>query len=175
MRNQLLNNTSTRCIDLVSECYANKCVANKLSEILRRRKGYIVRVVHSYVHGRDRIVSKILKRVSMEQQLIAIIDYERGVSRAYIDKHFELKEIESRILIGTSKRKSNVMVIVFGPDIEDALLCRISKDLCRDLFKLKRIKSRDACSIVEKLIEESEEGKRILYRLSEEILSKLST
>ena len=161
---------------LVSECYANKCLADELSQTLRRRAGHGVRPkhnYHNYRYGRDRIISEILKK-QLTGKLIAVIDYERGISRHYVDKHFELREVVSCIFVGIGKRKPNIIAIVFDPDIENAFLCRISRELCRDKFQLERIKSRDACNIVKRLIEESIEGKKILNRLSEEILKILN-
>lgn len=166
------SNKAFKSIEILSECYANKCLAGKLSEILRKRTDYAIRVVHSYKYGRDRIISELLKRSLARQWIIAIIDYERGISRVYIDTLFKLKEVENHIFIGVSKRKPNITVIVFDPDIESAFLCKLSKELCRNLFKLKHIKSRNACNVVERVIEESSEGKRILYKLSKEILNK---
>ena len=99
------------------ECYANRCLADELARMLRRRI------------GRDRIVSRVLKSPLTGRLLIAVIDYERGVSRVYIDRHFELEEVADRILIGVARKKPNVMAIVFDPDIENAFLCRVSRQL----------------------------------------------
>lgn len=161
-----------KSIELLSECYANNCLASKLSEILRKRTDYAIRVLHNYKYGRDRIIKEILKRSPTRQLIIAIIDYERGISRVYIDIHFKLKEVEKHIFIGVSKHKPNTMAIVFDPDIESAFLCRISKELCINSLKLKRVKSSNACKIVERLIEKNSEGKRILYKLIDEILNE---
>ena len=166
--------SSLENVELVAECYANKCIADKLSQALRKRMGCEVRVKHTYRHGRDRVVSEILKRpLAGQQRLIAVIDYERGISREYINNHFELEEVVNSIFAGVSRSKPGVVAIVFDPDVESAFLCRISKERCKNKSLLERIKSRRACNAVEGIVEGSREGERILSRLSEEVLNRL--
>ncbi len=167
------NNISSN-IQLIPECYANRCIAEKLSEMLAKHLGYTPRVVHSYKYGRDRIIREIMKRSQMGQRFIALIDYERGVSRVYIDRHFELEEIEANIFIGVSRRSPDAIAVVFDPDIESAFLCMVSRELCESPSRLRRVKSRDACGIVGRLLEEYREGVRFMQRLVNGILGRLS-
>lgn len=173
MSSKELNN-KPKIVKLIAECYANKCIADKLSEILKKHTNYIIDTpLHNYKLGRDRIIKDILKKQSTKHLVIAIIDYERGVSRVYIDKNFKkLGEVEGPIIISVSKQRPNVAAIIFDPDIEEAFLCKMSRNLCKDPHKLERIKSIEACQIIEKLLDKSDEGRNLLNKLSEEILSK---
>jgi gamma-glutamyl phosphate reductase len=161
-------------IKLIPECYANKCIANKLYEILKRQLRQHISILHNYKHGRDRIISKILKSPLAEQALIAVIDYERGISRIYIDEHFELEKVINYIFIDISKHDPKVMAIIFDPRIEEAFVCRVSKELCKNPFLLEQIRSRNACNILKKVVDKNKEAKDIIYKLSEKLIKLLT-
>jgi len=101
--------------------------------------------LHRYNYGRDRIV-KMLLRSTGPHHVVGIIDYESGVSRSYIDKHFDLEEVGTGVSLGTARGRQNIPAVIFDPNIEEALLCRIRSNICKDPLHLrKRMKSSEAC------------------------------
>lgn len=158
-------------VEIVSECFANYYFASVLAQELRERTDWrIGKLRHSHKHGRDRIVGDLMKRSSRGTLTIAVIDYEKGIARKFIDYNFELREVVKGVFVGRAKRRDDVLVIVFDPRIEDVLICRFSRELCRNIDALKRIKSERAYSIVSRVIGKSE-VKKIIYELSEAIIA----
>ena len=121
--------------------------------------------------GRDRILKELFKTTKKEDVLqVILIDYERGVARKYVEAGFELRNIHNKILLGTAKKFNNIVAVVFDPDIEEAFLCRIDKTLCHDENKMRLVKSRRACHLLEKILEQ-EPADEILNKLAREIKS----
>ena len=168
---------------IVAECYANKCVAQSfrtvLNNMLREKLGeapIATKVRHNYKYGRDRIVKELAKLANRntDAKILAIIDYETGISRVFIDNNFDLYGLKgyNSILVGRYRRSQNILAIVFDPNIEKALICSIEKSLCNPDM-LKRVKSDDACSALRPLF-----GKQsfndILQQMANHVLSILS-
>ena len=74
---------------VLAECYANKCIADEIINLLRLRGN----TIHSRVMGRDKVLRKY--RSTLERYantyVIAVIDYEEGIMRTFIDKNFNLR------------------------------------------------------------------------------------
>ena len=161
---------------ILPECYANECVARMLKMKLRDFS-INVEVSHNYKHGRDRIVQdldKLASKVGNAITLLALIDYEKGIARFYIDKNFELHRLEGHngILLGRYHRKRNVLAIVLDPNIEEALLCKVEERLCKDPEMFEQIKSRSACKVIFPLTER-QEFSNILQQMANKIVSML--
>ncbi len=142
-------------IEVLAECYANKCIAIELLQAISKSIRCSAKIRHSYKQGRDRIVQEVVKPLR-ECVRIAVIDYEKGASRIFIDKNFSLEKVWSGVFIGVSKRSTNSIAIVFDPNIEEALLCRIDEEICRDIYLYQKVKSRDACSVMSRILDSSE-------------------
>jgi len=168
------------CMDgkivLVPECYANNHIAYMLREELRKcvEEPGEINICHTRVQGRDRIVKIAFEKALPGKTLIAVIDYEEGASRVFVERRFKLEEVASHILLGIGMDKQGVLAVVFDPRIEDALLCRASRDLCTDLSMRERIKSREASNVIERLIEDSDEVISIIRRLGERLCRLLA-
>ena len=139
---------------VIAECYANQCFALELKHyVLNLRRNFKVYIGHNYRFGRDRILKLIEKNADQVNDLIiAIIDYEKGISRKYIDSRFKLSEIKDSILFGKHKHKNNIVAIIFDPNIEEAVLCRYFPILCRDIDYYEQIKSDKACDLLEEYL-----------------------
>jgi len=141
---------------LIAECYANACFALELKKMLNEEGIQYIRVKHKQTMGRDRILKDLLRIAErMNTLVVAIIDYEEGVARAYIEKQFKISNVTGSVLLGISKHKDNLLAIVFDPNIEDGLLCEINKILCRDPFYYGKVKSSKACNVITKYLEEN--------------------
>lgn len=91
------------------ECYTNECLGEKLRELLYeylRNRGVrpVIELRHSYLIGRDRIIKELVSLSSgigklQADLILAIIDYEKGPARHYIDKNFELQDLTRRYRI----------------------------------------------------------------------------
>jgi len=153
------------------ECYANKCFAEKLKSTIAE-SGISVKVQHRYNYGRDRIV-KMLLSYTEPHHVVGIIDYEHGVSRSYIDKHFDLEEVETRVLLGTARGKQNILAVIFDPNIEEALLCRIYGSICKNpLYLRKRVKSSEACTTLSEILSDKE-VEQLVSSIAKLLLEKL--
>ncbi|MCD6300642.1 MAG: hypothetical protein J7L82_01060 [Staphylothermus sp.] len=139
-----------KILKVIAECYANKCLAIELKHYIQNLMGIEeAKTVHSFKHGRDRILKNIEKYTQQTSEvIIAVIDYEQGVSRKFIEKQFELSEITSSIYLGIHKQKANIIAIIFDPNIEEAVLCKYFNYLCRNLEYYNRIKSSEACKFL---------------------------
>ncbi len=149
---------------LIAECYANRCFAlelrNYIQNIMKNSKIYIG---HNYRLGRDKILKLIKKYAAQtDDLLIAIIDYEKGVSRKYIDFQFKISKIGESILFGEHKHKRNIIAIIFDPNIEEALLCKYYPILCRNINYYERIKSDKACEVLKEYLKRKPIGKILL-------------
>ena len=157
---------------LIAECYANKCFADRLKDLLLRlgeRETHRVNVFHKHYLGRDRILNEVFKLSRIEKSLqIVIIDYERGIARKYVEASFELRMVHEKILVGAARNFKNTVAVVFDPNIEEAFLCRIDKTLCYDENKVRLVKSRRACNLLEKVLEQGP-ADEILNKLAREI------
>lgn len=102
----------------MTKCYANRCFAERLANIMART-GVETKVNHSYTHGRDKIIKRLLSYIELHH-VVGVIDYEKEISRIYIDKHFDLEKIESGILLGTARERRNIFAVIFDPNIEEA-------------------------------------------------------
>lgn len=140
-------------IKLLAECYANKCVASELRRLIMELLGSsISNPIHNPKMGRDRVVKKIL--TSDTPMALAVIDYEKGMSRVYIDQQFNIIDrIEDTILLGISRRNPRRISVIFDPNIEEAFLCKKIKTLCSNREYYETIKSEKACSIINKYLD----------------------
>ena len=146
-----------------------QCVAEELERLIREF-GYHARTIHKYMQGRDRVVKEVM-RVAGEVGglVVAVIDYERGASRVFIDKHFDLVErIEATILLGIGRRRRNLIAVIFDPDIEEGFLCKINRAICQNITYYRRVKSERACSVIAGLIGE-QSAQRALRRIAESL------
>jgi len=140
---------------LIAECYANKCFAQELEKFLKKEGPIHVRVKHNQTMGRDRILRDIIRITErITDIVVAVIDYEEGIARVYIEKQFETSSINGNVLLGISKRKDNLLAIIFDPNIEEGLLCKVNETLCRDPSYYEKIKSDKACNIVARYLKE---------------------
>lgn len=140
---------------LAAECYSNACFAEELKKILYEERFRDVRIIHKHVLGRDRILKDSVGIAEKTDELvIAIIDYEKGVARAYIEKQFRLFMVYENILLGSSVKKGNLLAIVFDPNIKEGLLCKVRDILCRNPSYYNKIKSSDACNIIARYLKE---------------------
>lgn len=107
---------------LIAECYANKCVADRLRSLLSPlidRETRQFKVLHKYYSGRDRILNDVFEKARKDEDLqIILIDYERGIARKYVEDNFELKKVYDKILVGTARDFNRLVAVVFDPDIE---------------------------------------------------------
>jgi len=158
---------------LIAECYANACFAQELKKLLNREGVQYIRVKHKQTMGRDRILKDLLEIAERTSNLIvAVIDYEEGIARAYVEKQFKTSNVNGNVLLGISKQKDNLLAIVFDPNIEDALLCKINKTLCRDPSYYEKVKSSRACNVVAKYLKENH-AQSILRKLVAELRAKI--
>jgi len=155
---------------LLAECYANKCFAEKLKRVLTE-SGIPIKVNHSTTYGRDRIVKKLLS-YKEPHHVAGIIYYESGISRSYIDKHFDLEKVREGIFLGTARERRNVFAVIFDPHIEGALLCRKRRDVCKDPSYLRRVKSSGACIILGEILN-SEEVEQLVRSIRRLLLEKI--
>jgi len=135
-------------IRVFTECFANKWFVMTLCERLSVRR----KIRHSRKSSRDRVIKDLKEYIlsSSEEEataVLAVIDYEKGRMRPYIDALLNefLRTEKQRIdnsLVVAYERERRVVVIVFDPNIEEALLCRADRRLCRDKDLLRRIKSK---------------------------------
>ena len=158
---------------ILGECCANHYIANRVSEIFNKNHRIRAESMHDYKQGRDRILSSIDRMIKKykESAIIAIIDFEKGeVARKYIDNYFDKYEIDSRILLGISKRYGKkVVAVIFDPNIEEALICLVSKEVCSDKSKLNKVKSNKCEDILNKMMDKSP----LLHRKVEKIVNTL--
>jgi len=150
----------------LAECYANECFAEKLKSTIAG-KGIPVKVGHTSKYGRDKIV-KMLLNFQDSNPVIGVIDYEKGVSRSYIDKNFDLEEIQAGIFRGKAKRKQNIFVVVFDPNIEEAFICRKRHEICEKPNEKRKVKSSNACDALSGIFS-NEEIEPIARSLMEKI------
>jgi len=137
-------------LTVVPECYANACFAQRLVDILRAAHGINPRVSHRRVSGRDRILN-MLKRLQQDK-VLAVIDYEEGQARKYIDENFQLERIVEGIYVGVFRRSQNVVAVVFDPKIEEAFICRFLRGRCSDVDWKGKVKTGEACSVLAELL-----------------------
>ena len=118
-------------------------------------KSHFTAPIHNPKMGRDRILKKILKN-NLPPTLV-IIDYERGVSRKYLEKQFDFVDtIDNTILIGKSRKIPNKIAVIFDPDIEWGFLCKKTRDLCSNRQYYEMIKSNRACNVLERYISQGQ-------------------
>jgi hypothetical protein len=115
---------------LLAECYANACIASEIA----RELGLGARTRHDAKMGRDKVLRKIeslRKGLSRNSSIIAVIDYEEGPTRAYIDRNFEFKDIlfDGAVYIGVYKRDRRILAVVFNPHVE-GFLCKVAGRFC---------------------------------------------
>ena len=111
---------------VLTECYANKGFAEALLE----RCSQSFNLMHDETFGRDKIVKKLFRHAKKSQYkyLLGIIDYEKGASRIYIEKHiikraFAFKSFfDNKVHVYILKYEEAIItVIVFDPMIEEVL------------------------------------------------------
>jgi hypothetical protein len=116
---------------VLAECYANKCIADEIVNLLRLREN----TIHSRVMGRDKVLKKY--RSTLERYanayVIAVIDYEEGIMRTFIDRNFNLRTslYNGKVHIGIDRMYRRGLAIVFDTCIEE-FLCEITNKFCRD-------------------------------------------
>jgi hypothetical protein len=146
-----------REVVVLAECYANRCVAEEIIEMLREVTEASKSIRHTAKMGRDEVLKRYKKILSnpstSNAYVLAVIDYEQGKTREYIDKNFDLRAplYNNTVHIGIDKKSPRGVVVVFDPFIEE-FLCKVSDRFCRDEER-KSIKHGDIdCK---KLINES--------------------
>jgi len=102
------------------------------------------------VSWRDRILN-VLKQLR-QSSILAIIDYEEGQARKYIDENFQLERVVEGIYVGVFRRSQNVFALVFDPRIEEAFICRFLRGRCSDVDWKGKVKSGDACDALAELL-----------------------
>ena len=126
-----------REVVVLAECYANRCVAEEIIEMLREVLEISKNIKHTVKMGRDEVLKRYRKILSdtstSNAYVLAVIDYEQGKTREYIDKNFDLRAplYNNTVHIGVDKRNPRGVVIVFDPFIEE-FLCKVSGRFCRD-------------------------------------------
>jgi len=157
---------------LVAKCYANKCFAEKLCEALKEAS-VSADVRHRHMFGRDRVVKELFEfERAQRAYVVGVVDYEAGASRPFISKWFELKELESGVLVGRAKRRARLYAVIFDPNIEEALLCKVRSLVCRDPFELRRVKSSEACEAVGSILS-SAYAEEVLREVLKALLKEL--
>ena len=166
---------------VIYECYANKCIGERIvRNYLDKRLRSGTYHWHDNRFGRDRVIKELHKRTKAMREKgrssisIGFIDYEKGVSRVFLEKRLVIKNQlklgeEERVLIGVDKEDPCIIYVVFDPRIEEALLQHIGINI-RD--KIKDIKSKRACSVIEEYTQTAS-GKSLLSQLAtmlEEVL-----
>ncbi len=154
-------------IVFIAECYANYGFTKKLIEELGRKyrdKIEKCKNSHKMVYGRERILKEIGKIINnireRDAKFVAIIDFERGASRTYIEENFDLIRIsELSIYIGVCKKWNNLYAVIFDPCIEEAFICRFKKEDCRNPLILRRYKRREAVNIIKQVFRSVEARK----------------
>jgi hypothetical protein len=123
---------------VLTECYANKCLAEELKKFLVDIAN-ISSIRHSPKMGREKllkIASRISENIEENELLLIIIDYERGLARKYIDTNFKiyssLYNDAVHIAASVGFKKFKVIAIIFDPDIEE-FLCRTMDKYCKNL------------------------------------------
>ncbi|HWQ16753.1 MAG TPA: hypothetical protein VNL13_02860 [Sulfolobales archaeon] len=157
---------------VVDECYANKCLFEKLLDSLEEnlRKNIEKPVRHKDIMGRDRVIRAItnISKMYPNHMIIAVIDYEEGPSRSYIDENFELEQVEQGIYVGHYKRNNAIRAIIFDPNIEEAIICRSNESSCREPGFLRRLKSKEACENLDSIFKK-QGSKELLNKLAEAV------
>lgn len=158
----------------IAECYANACFTQELRRLLSKEGIHHIEVRHKHTMGRDRILRDLIRIAKRTSDLIvAIIDYEEGIARAYVDKQFKISNpVNKNILLGINRQKDNLLAIIFDPNIEESLLCRIDETLCRDPSYSERIKSSKACNIIARYLKE-DYIQEILHKLVTELKARV--
>ena len=132
-------------------------------------------VRHSYMWGRDRIIKKVYEHAKRKKDevFVAVIDYERGVAREYINRNFRLQKLEGfqGLLVGISYRQANVLAIVFDPDIENVLE-RVLGTKQLSVSQREKLKSNKACEELKKIFENNN-VKKMLQSLAKKLLELL--
>jgi len=157
-------------LTVVPECYANACFAQRLVDILRAAHGVNPRVIHRRVSGRDRILN-VLKQLR-QSSILAIIDYEEGQARKYIDENFQLKRVVEGIYVGVFRRSQSVVAVVFDPRIEEAFICRFLRGRCSDVNWKGRVKSGEACNVLAELLNR-EDVATLVQRIGAAVVERL--
>jgi len=116
----------------LAECYANACIASEIA----RGLGVGTKTRHDAKMGRDKVLKKIeslREELNEGSFIIAVIDYEEGPIRVFIDRNFEFKDVlfDGAVYIGVYKRDERVLAVVFDPHIEE-FLCRTTGRFCRE-------------------------------------------
>jgi len=117
---------------LLAECYANACIAGEIA----RELGVEAKTRHDAKMGRDKVLKKIESlrgKLIENESIIAVIDYEVGPMREFIDRNFEFRDamFNGSVYMGVYKRDKRVIAIVFNPYIEE-FLCKTTGKFCRE-------------------------------------------
>lgn len=154
-------------VKILAESKANTCFAKIIAKTLNLN----TKINHTIVMGRDRVISEaknIIKNLKDNEKVLLIIDYEKGVSRKFIDKNFEKEAIyEDKIYIGKFKKSNKIIAIIFDSNIEDFL----QKITSKHDENIKRLKHGDLDEICKKIEEITKEK---LNKVINDITNKLS-
>lgn len=159
---------------IIGECYANSYVAKELAENFIKILNKTCKPKHRPDYGRDKIIKKIDELLQMNNTVvICVIDYEEGVSRKFIEKYFNLLEIDDSVFIGTRhKGKSKAIALIFDPNIEKAFICKIEKAICSDLNKMRKLKSPKALELLNNILN-NDECKNKIQKWSQKLIETL--
>ena len=148
-----------REVKIVAECYANACFGEKVKQVLIRTSRHLdVNVLHNRFMGRDRVIKFVKRTINQYKDvvLVAIIDYERGPLREYIDVFFrDLEPLQSnqKILVGRGRRGA-IAGVIFDPDPEE-------------VFAMYSLKSETVCNKLERSLGET------LNALADKVVTRL--
>jgi len=117
---------------LLAECYANACIASEIA----RELSLEAKVRHDVKMGRDKVLKKISalhRELGENDSIIAVIDYEMGPTREFIDRNFEFRDVmfNGTVYVGIYKRDMRVVAVIFNPYIEE-FICKVTGKYCKD-------------------------------------------
>ncbi|NPB00493.1 MAG: hypothetical protein GXO10_03865 [Crenarchaeota archaeon] len=154
-------------IVIITECYANAGFADALMIILNREisshnlsdKIHIKSIYHTPKQGIDVVLKRSIRALCQHTCCIVVIDYEQGEMRRYVNKILtrELSKFDNIVVrvsqtFCSSSHTRYLIGIVFDPRIEEALICKISSEFCKDLKKKRLIKSYRGREVVKNLV-----------------------
>ncbi|GEM_PF-3201572 len=162
---------------ILAECCANHYIAKRMLDMLNEVFSFKAKLRHNFRQGRDRILSNIERIIkeSENYRIFAVIDFEKGeVARKYINAYFILHKIDDRILLGVSKKYSNkVTAIIFDPNIEEAFLCPILREICSDRSKFDLVKSSKCEDYLSKVIDRNSLFQEKLQKIVNELITRI--
>ncbi|MCL7391932.1 MAG: hypothetical protein LZ172_06055 [Thaumarchaeota archaeon] len=142
-------------IKIFSESYANKWFSEKLRETLS--SSFKIVIDHTPRYGRDRVIKELQNQASNPNldSIIAVIDYERG-QRSYVERFFteNIDKFENINIRYAKFKGKNYIGIIFDPNFEEAILCKINKNYHLNYRTLTIIKSPSAQEFLDRFTDD---------------------